>query len=713
MPNGAHFRQKARAFEQRENWKRAIEACEHAIEADKKARKDVDLGLYNRIGDLYRRIGDVNKAVHYYELAADGHLAAGFYNNAIALCNKILRNQPNRHSAYLKLGKIGAAKGFLSDARRHFLEYAERMQRAGQLDAAFAALIEFADLSPDPEVRLMIVEQLIEHERERQAVDQLRLAWRDLREEGREADAADVRERVLAMAPERDPEVHPPEAASSGSMDAEGVIDLPILAYDDPEGEEREEATAVAPAYEEPADEAEDFEQVGVGVEPEAPDVEPFDVEPADETLGMMPTTLADQEAVEEEPALEEDLDFELVPTSLVADELDEELLEGVTAEELEGTLDMVGDASEEAGVGKGDEPGYAATALDEPAEEPLAAEAVVTPADRVVELESRLGAEGQRPELLVELAEALLETGNDDKATHCLSQALDAFERQGQYREAERVIDELLRLDVNSMLAYQKRVELAFRAGDRGALIEAYLGLADCLDRSDASNKARAVYARVLELDPVNRRAAAALEMFGKEPAAVERAAEASARAAAATAAEGYVDLGSLVIEPDARKRRTTRFRVPATDPKSEADVNFSALLDQFKSMVSEAIEEEDAASHYDLGVAYKEMGLIDEAIAEFQIAARGTEYRLRAIEMLGACFSEKGEERIALKVLGRALQVEDYRDEDLIGIFYAMGRAYEALGESTGALEWYERVVGCDVNFRDVARRVAALRH
>ena len=125
MSEGARHRQRARAYEQRESWKRAIEEYEHAIQADRLERRDVDLALYNRIGDLYRRVGDVNKAVNYYELAADGHLAAGYYNNAIALCNKILRNQPNRHSAYLKLGKIGAAKGFLSDARRHFLEFAE------------------------------------------------------------------------------------------------------------------------------------------------------------------------------------------------------------------------------------------------------------------------------------------------------------------------------------------------------------------------------------------------------------------------------------------------------------------------------------------------------------------------------------------------------------------------------------------------------------
>jgi tetratricopeptide (TPR) repeat protein len=104
--------------------------------------------------------------------------------------------------------------------------------------------------------------------------------------------------------------------------------------------------------------------------------------------------------------------------------------------------------------------------------------------------------------------------------------------------------------------------------------------------------------------------------------------------------------------------------------------------------------------------------MGLIDEAIAEFQIATRGLEYRLRAIEMLGDCVLEKGDSRIAIKVLGRAVQVPQYKDEDLVGIFYAMGRAYEELDDAENALERYERVLGCDVSFKDVARRVSALR-
>jgi tetratricopeptide (TPR) repeat protein len=238
MRDGASYRQKARDFEQRENWKRAIDAYELAIEADSKARRGIDPALYNRVGDLYRRVGDIAKAVYYYEKAADGHLSAGFYNDAIALCNKILRNKPNQHSAYLKLGKIGAAKGFLSDARRHLLEYAERMQRANKLDEAFSALIEFANVSSDPEIRLMIAEQLLEHERQSAAVEQLRLAWRDLRQQGHAQDAAAVRDRILEIGPDRDPEVDPPEESTVAATDSVGIMDLPeILPYDESEHE--------------------------------------------------------------------------------------------------------------------------------------------------------------------------------------------------------------------------------------------------------------------------------------------------------------------------------------------------------------------------------------------------------------------------------------------------------------------------------------------
>ncbi len=737
MSNGARYRQQARGFEQRESWKRAIEAYELALEADELAGQEIDLALYNRIGDLYRRIGDVKKAVHYYEKAADGHVSAGLYNNAIALCNKILRNQPNRHSAYLKLGKIGAAKGFLSDARRHFLEYAERMQKAGQLDEAFRALVEFADLSPDPEVRLMIAEQLIGHDRTMQAVEQMRLAWLSLSQEGREADAQEIRDRIVELAPNRDPEVDPPDPESSkytsADVDAEGILELPeILPYDD-----EPEPVATVPAAKQSKEQPEAVEVVSEGleladIEVERADVEDIvggDVELEDlregdlevasygaekldtAKIGASEVELDGFEAtsidVSEVDIGDVDLELEAIDLNSAKIELPED------KDEIELTTNGL-ELEPTTLVEDGDEPALEdleeafATdlepAIEVPEEQETPPITPPTPAERVAMFEARIAAEGRQPDLLVEMAEALLETGGRDRATFCLGEAADIYEQQGRYGEASRVLEEMLRLNVNDVRAYQKRVELALKAADRNALIDAYLGLADCLDRTDAGNKAIVVYSRVLELDPQNPRAAAAVEMLGPEPET------SSVGSTDGSSSDDYVDLGSLIAGE--RGDKSTRFVVPTSDPESEADVNFSDMLSQFKSKVAENIEEEDATSHYDLGVAFKEMGLIDEAIAEFQIAARGMDYRLRAIEMLGSCFLEKEDFRIALKVLGRALQVPDYKDEDLVGVFYAMGRAYEALGEVERALEWYERVLGCDVSFKDVTDRVAALR-
>src|SRR5207247_819256 len=86
----------------------------------------------------------------------------GFHNNAIAMCNKVLRNAPGRQTTYLKLAKLYAAKGFVAEAQLHFVEYAERMQKIGNIQHAFADLKEFTDMSPEnTQLRGMLEEHLL------------------------------------------------------------------------------------------------------------------------------------------------------------------------------------------------------------------------------------------------------------------------------------------------------------------------------------------------------------------------------------------------------------------------------------------------------------------------------------------------------------------------------------------------------------------------
>jgi hypothetical protein len=141
--------------------KGAIEAWLEVLKLEEEGEANPDLSAYNRIGDLCLKIKDPARAADYYERAVDKYAELGFHNNAIAMCNKVLRNAPGRPTAYLKLAKLYASKGFTAEAKQNFVEYAERMQKAGKIQHAFAALKEFTDLSPEGgALRVMLEEHL-------------------------------------------------------------------------------------------------------------------------------------------------------------------------------------------------------------------------------------------------------------------------------------------------------------------------------------------------------------------------------------------------------------------------------------------------------------------------------------------------------------------------------------------------------------------------
>lgn len=123
----------ARKYEQKEEWRRAIDVYLKAIQEFESGKEPhPDLSLYNRVGDLYMKVNDPAAAVRSYERAADLYTEQGFLNNAIALCGKILRVNPGRVQTYYKLAQIHARKNMLLEAKRNLIEYLERMNHAGE-----------------------------------------------------------------------------------------------------------------------------------------------------------------------------------------------------------------------------------------------------------------------------------------------------------------------------------------------------------------------------------------------------------------------------------------------------------------------------------------------------------------------------------------------------------------------------------------------------
>jgi tetratricopeptide (TPR) repeat protein len=183
-------------------------------------------------------------------------------------------------------------------------------------------------------------------------------------------------------------------------------------------------------------------------------------------------------------------------------------------------------------------------------------------------------------------------------------------------------------------------------------------------------------VYRQVLELDPANEEAGRFVAVHDQRRAQT-----------------GLVDHGAQKLEEDGADR--TRFYVTEKEPTGNEDHDFAELLAQFKDKVADTSHAGDAGSHYDLGLAYKDMGLLDEAISEFQVALRGGDERLKIYEELGQCFVAKEQYNVAARLLERALEGRRGDELELIGVFYYLGRCYEAMSRVQEAKDAYERVI------------------
>jgi tetratricopeptide (TPR) repeat protein len=632
---------------------------------------DVDVALFNRAGDLLVREGSIGEAVSVWERAVDFYSESGFHNNAIALCNKILRYSPGRASIYYKLGRISALKGFRGDARKNFLEYADRMRAADNPDEAFRALKEFADLCPDEdEVRQMLADQLTTAGRKAEAIEQLQVLYERYETLGDSTAAGATFERIKAIDPDAEPRRD--QQRATGRRSGLVFIDLDKSTPDS--------SRRVTPPSE-PAQPSTSFDNISFG--------ETFGTdairELPQETFGAILPTEEDDALLErfDEPAQPTGDPFSVHPFESLdpAIDVDSAVDHGVSYAHTSPPADGRPHyrSVEQGGTGAGGRRRATDPSLP-------------TLAHSVEALRERARRESTNWDVQRAFGEALLEAGDRRAGLDALERAMTGFERTGNLDSARSVADEIVRLQPHSIRSHQKRVEYAFRAKDRTRLIDAYLELADALFRAGETEKAQAVYRRVVELAPGEARARAALSSH--------TTAEQDRR---------FVSLAEWTS--DQRDGRSTRMVVNAEEPSGDEQADFSETLRKFKEAVAANVDVEDHESHYDLGVAYREMGLLDEAIAEFQTALRGARNRVRAYEALGQCFVDRGQHRVAATLLQRALQEPGAGDDQLVGVLYLLGISNEALQQPADAVKYYQRIFAVDINFRDVQERLVNL--
>ncbi|WP_437568055.1 tetratricopeptide repeat protein [Sorangium sp. So ce542] len=140
--------------------------------------------------------------------------------------------------------------------------------------------------------------------------------------------------------------------------------------------------------------------------------------------------------------------------------------------------------------------------------------------------------------------------------------------------------------------------------------------------------------------------------------------------------------------------------------DPRQ---ISVESVFEQFKAGVAAQISEGDASTHYDLGVAYKEMGLYADAIAEFELAARDPGRECVCQSMIGVTYLQMGNIEAGIDALIRGLHASHKTVEQELALTYEIADAYEMRGAPEQALYYFQRVARMSPSYSDPRGSVA----
>ena len=147
---------------------------------------------------------------------------------------------------------------------------------------------------------------------------------------------------------------------------------------------------------------------------------------------------------------------------------------------------------------------------------------------------------------------------------------------------------------------------------------------------------------------------------------------------------------------------------------PSTSHDQSLDEIFEEFKKGVEDHEKKEDEDTHYNLGVAYREMGLLDDAVSEFNMTNEGEPKFIQSRYMLGLCYLEKGDYEAAILEIQNALGYSysfGEASEERVGMHYDLGLAFQGVGNNPSSLEEFQKVFAIDPTYRDVATKVQEL--
>jgi tetratricopeptide (TPR) repeat protein len=708
-----------------------------------------DLTTLNMLGDLYVRSGKKEEAIRCFERIAEHYSTQEFNLKAIAMYKKIERLRAHDFAIAYKLAELYANEGLVHDARAQYLVVADAYTRKGDNKRTLEVLHKIADLDPNnTEIRLKLADGYVKESMRREAADAYIQAAHRLHQTNSYDKALDAYSKALQLVRDdrealrgllethiargtADEAAEVLERAVEGKEDDPELVSMLARAYleaEDPRGAEK--ATTLLMA------------QDSANYTHFLPVTRLYLKEgEIDETIRILSTIIERMLAGREERDL-----LELVNQVLDRDPDHVAALRMLVRinwwqrdmDALRASLERLAESAEASELV--DEERYALTqlvrlapdeqryldrlnllgGLPEDAEAPEEFSRPKEPSSDVPEFETFAVVEDQdeleQPVAPVtdefesnaaddfEMNDASVATFSDPTASFAdLNEESDVAT---EVAPIERSTDDENERRENMMRQELESVDFYIAQGYSDIAVDTL----EMLERQFGQHPD--IQARREKLAAAGGQAVveapAVFEFGGAEEAPVARVEE-------ATAFDDETAYAVLAGEPIVGGNDSHKAATPAG---AGIDAGLAELFEEFRAAEEGDTVTEDFETHYNMGTAYKEMDLIDEAIQEFQISAGlvkpgdGTSRFLQCCNLLGHCFMQKGMPEAAVLWFKKGLSAPGHSEDEYQALRYELGLAYEQLGDFKQAREAYTQVYGVDVSYREVADKLSQLK-
>jgi tetratricopeptide (TPR) repeat protein len=329
----------------------------------------------------------------------------------------------------------------------------------------------------------------------------------------------------------------------------------------------------------------------------------------------------------------------------------------------------------------------------------------------------------------LLKQAQEAMRAGDQESASRALLDAAAAYEANGRFDNAATIYRSIARTSKSPLAVLERWLANAERRDARNEAAEVACQLGDHALEMGDTNTAAEWFRHAVRLDENNATAQRRLKRLEPEPpppagpplqVAIEAAAppklvQEPAPAPAAVPPRLPVPMAEaaapVAMEPPAPVAEAPAPAAPKVElavGRGEAvSFDLGSLLGEFQRGI-EAQLSGDAQGHYDLAMAYREMGLLDLAIESFRLALTSPVLAPQATEMLGRSLLDQGRFDEAIDELSKGLGQVSGDDESVLGLRYLLGLAFEAAGRPREALAEFEYVFSRQASFQDVTQKV-----